>query len=402
MSVLLASRRSAVSAAVRQHILRSLSSTTGGVDPYYKPTLVERREGEGGPGGHASDAKVKVAVFGAGGHLGTHVCQELGSNGFMAYIANRGDDLELRHLKPCFELGRTRFVFYSPRDRESIKEVIADADVVVNLIGKRYETGQPVQIDKFPYIGYQTNYSYHDTNVMIPRTLAEICYEMQVDHFVHVSSASASPDSRSEWSRTKYEGEMAVKDVYPWATIIRPTQFFGRNDVFLNWYARMAQWYRMVPLVDGGKQCVTQPVNVTDVAKVVLAVCDAPKMFEGRRIDCFGPTDYTQYELAEFVNDITERNRPIINLPYDYYKMLAKVMQYTRDSLVFPDLVEQMSEDFLPAMGMEEYKNQPNDATKILTMADLGIQATPIEKEAFGYLQSYRTGGHFFRVQGYH
>lgn len=319
----------------------------------------------------------------------------------MTYLANRGDDMEMRHLKVNFELGRSRFVFYSPRDRDSIKEVIADADVVVNLIGKYRESGQPVQTDKFPYVGYQKNYSYFDTNVTIPRTLAEICKEMQVDYFVHVSSASASPTAKSEWSRTKYQGEQAVKEVYPWATIIRPTQLFGRQDRLLNWFARMQQGYRMIPLVDGGK-ALTQPVWVGDVAKTILRVCDAPGKFEGREIDCFGPTDYSYRELAEFVDDITERRRPIFNLPYDYYKMLAKVLQYQRDPYVVPDLVDLWSEDFLPRMSPEAYKQQTDDATKILTMEDLGIQALPIEKEAFEFLHYYRFGGHFHRVQGYH
>jgi len=319
----------------------------------------------------------------------------------MAYLANRGDDMEMRHLKVNFDLGRTRFVFYSPRDKDSIREVIADADVVVNLIGKYYETGQPIQTSKFPYIGYQTNYSFHDTNVTIPRTLAEICLEMQVDHFVHVSSASASPASNSEWSRTKYAGEQAVKEVYPWATIIRPTQMYGKQDRLLNWFAQMAQWYRCVPLVDGGTS-LTQPVWVGDVAKTILRVCDDPAKFEGRQIDCFGPTDYSYAELALFVNDITERNKTIVHTPKWYYERLAKVLQLQRDPLVTPDLVEQWSEDFLPRMSAEAYRRQTDEATKILTMEDLGIEAMPIEKDAFSYLHYYRFGGHFFRVQGYH
>jgi len=319
----------------------------------------------------------------------------------MAYLANRGDDLEMRHLKLPFELGRSRFVFYSARDRDSIKEVIADADVVVNMIGKYYESGQPVAKEKFPFIDYVTNFSFEDTNVTIPQTLAEICTEMQVDHFVHVSSASASPDAKSEWSRTKYQGELAVKEAYPWATIIRPTQMFGRQDRLLHWFARMAQWHRMVPLVDGGHS-LTQPVWVGDVANTILKVCDNPALFEGRQIDCFGPTDYSYVELANFVNDITERNRPIFNLPYDYYKAIAKVLQYQRNPLLTPDLVDQWSEDFLPTMAPEQYKLQEKENEKILTMEDLGITATPIEKIAFEFLQSYRFGGHFFRVQGYH
>ena len=44
----------------------------------------------------------------------------------MAYLANRGDDMEMRHIKTQFDLGRCKNVFYSPRDIDSVKEVIAE------------------------------------------------------------------------------------------------------------------------------------------------------------------------------------------------------------------------------------------------------------------------------------
>jgi short subunit dehydrogenase-like uncharacterized protein len=80
---------------------------------------------------------------------------DLGTNGFMAYLASRRD-MEARHIKVSFDLGRTRLSF-TVTQTES-QEVIADADVVVNMIGKYYESGQPVAKDKFP-VSYETNYS---------------------------------------------------------------------------------------------------------------------------------------------------------------------------------------------------------------------------------------------------
>ena len=326
-----------------------------------------------------------------------------GANGFMAYLANRGDDMEMRDHKVSFDIGRVKNVFYSPRDHDSIREVIADADVVVNLIGKYYESGQPVQIPKFPYLSYQTNFSFEDANITIPRTIAEICKEMQVDHLIHVSSASANPESKSRWSRTKYEGELAVKEAYPWATIIRPTQLFGKNDFLLNWYAKCQQHFRCVPMLYGGeKEPVSQPVFVGDVAKTILYVCDDPSKFAGRQIDCFGPHDYTRSELYKFVNDITDRNYPVLTIPTAYMRQIAKVAQYSRNPLITPDLVEQWLEDFVPTLPPDQYKLQADTPDKILTMADFGIKAVPIEDEAFGYLHFYRFGGHFYRVKGYH
>lgn len=318
----------------------------------------------------------------------------------MAYIANRGDDFELRHLKVMFDLGRTRFVNYSPRDVDSMREVIADADVVINLIGKYYETKAPVNTPNFPYIRMNTNFTFEQCNVDIPRTIAELCKEMQVDNMIHVSSAAASPDATSEWARTKYQGEMAVKEAYPWATIIRPTQLFGPEDKLLNWFANITKRYGTVPLVDGG-HALTQPVYMADVADTIARIVDEPEMFEGKTVDCFGPRDYTYKELAQFVFDITGQKPRILDVPKEALLPIARFLQFERTPLITPDLFELWSEDYMPHMTENEYKAQKG-FDKILTMADCGIKATPIEKIAFRYLHRFRTGGHFALTDGYH
>jgi NADH dehydrogenase (ubiquinone) 1 alpha subcomplex subunit 9 len=317
------------------------------------------------------------------------------------YVGNRGDEVETRDIKPMFDLGHTRFVFYSPRDVDSMREVIADADVVVNLISKHYESHQPIQVEKFPYIGMQKNYSFQDVNVGIASQIAELCTEMQVDNLIHLSSAAVSPDHPSEWARTKYEGEQAVKSIYPWATIIRPTQLFGTEDKFLHFFSNMAKMYRFVPLLDEGKQ-LTQPVWAVDVAKTISRIIDDPRKFEGRTVDCHGPSDYSYEELAKFCLDITESDKPIVRLPRPAFMFLAKMLARQDLVLMNEDVAHLWSQDFVPAMTPEEYKAQPDDADRILTMEDLGITPTPIEKEAFMYLHRFREAGHFGRVDGYH
>lgn len=373
---------------------------------YLSTNMIEPLEEGGqmrmGPGGRASDAGVKVACFGASGFLGSYVAYELGTNAYIGYFGNRGDEYEMKHIRPHFDIGRTRFVYYSPRDIESVRDVIADADIVINMIGKYYETSQPIQTDKFPYIGMQTNYNFEDVNVTIPKTIAQLCLEMQVDHLIHVSSAKASPDSNSEWARTKYEGEQAVKDIYPWATIIRPTQLYGYEDKLLNWFAMMGVQYRCYPLPDEGA-ALTQPVWVADVAKTIMRVVDNVKKYEGKTIDCFGPNDISYSELAEFVNEISERNKKTVCISKKFYKPLSKVLQWNRVGypmpMITPDMVELMSEDYLPPLGNAAAYDAQDD---ILTMKDLGIDATPIEKIAFSYIHRFRFGGHFHRVGGYH
>lgn len=364
------------------------------------PRILDRREHETGPGGRGSDAGLKVAVFGASGFLGRYVCCHLGTNGFMTYIANRGDDLEMRFLKPMFELGRSRFTFYSPRDRDSMAEVIADADVVINMTGKYYETKHLVETKSFPFVNFKYNYTFQEAHVDVPRTIAELCTEMQVDNLIHVSSISASADSESTWSQSKYEGEMAVKEAYPWATIVRPTQMFGHEDRLLNWFALSAARLPAVPLIEGG-HALTQPVYAVNVADAIQKILDAPEKFEGRTVDCFGPQDYSYKELAEFVYDITCQETPVVDVPKDAGRLMAKGFDMLGHPHMTPDMVNLWSEDFIPSMTQEEYDAQPTK-DKVYTLKDLEIDPVPIEKIAFNYLHRFREGGHFALDKGYH
>ena len=323
-----------------------------------------------------------------------------GTNGFMTYIANRGDDLEMRFLKPMFELGRSRFNFYSPRDRDSIAETIADADLVINMTGKYYETKHLIEQDSFPFLKYTTNYTFQESNVDFPKVIAELCTELQVDNLIHVSSLNASPDSKSEWARTKYAGEMAVKEAYPWATIVRPSQLFGNEDRLLNWFATSVNTLPFIPMIEGG-DALTQPVYAVNVADTIQKIVDAPEKFEGRTVDCFGNQDYSYRELAQFVYDITGQEPKLVDVPKDATKMVAKGLDLMGKPILTPDMVELWSEDFIPSMTQEEYDAQPIK-DKIYTMKDLDVEAAPMEKIAFNYLHRFRVGGHFSLTKGYH
>jgi NADH dehydrogenase (ubiquinone) 1 alpha subcomplex subunit 9 len=54
----------------------------------FLPRITERRQNEAGPGGHASNAGVKVAIFGASGFLGRYLCSELGKLPNNSYLSS--------------------------------------------------------------------------------------------------------------------------------------------------------------------------------------------------------------------------------------------------------------------------------------------------------------------------
>ena len=71
-----------------------------------------------------------------------------------------------------------------------------------------------------------------------PGLIASVAAESNTPRLVHVSHLNASPTSPSEFYRSKYQGERAVRDAFPEATIVRPAPLFGAEDWLLNAMAR--------------------------------------------------------------------------------------------------------------------------------------------------------------------
>ena len=63
------------------------------------------------------------------------------------------------------------------QDEESIRKSMKYSDIVINCIGREYET---------------RNFKFKDVNVTGPATLARIAKEMGVKRFIHISSINAS------------------------------------------------------------------------------------------------------------------------------------------------------------------------------------------------------------------
>lgn len=66
-------------------------------------------------------------------------------------------------------------------------------------------------------------------------------------------------------------GERAVREEFPEAVILRPSDIYGSRDRFLTYYASF--WRRQgpgMPLWKKGEETVKQPVFVSDVAQGIL------------------------------------------------------------------------------------------------------------------------------------
>ena len=89
-------QRSSVTTRSATPFRRTFTSTSSSSSPnvtpprddkpdLFMPRITERRLNEGGPGGRQSNADLRVAIFGATGFVGKHLCHQLGTYRIVSY-----------------------------------------------------------------------------------------------------------------------------------------------------------------------------------------------------------------------------------------------------------------------------------------------------------------------------
>ncbi|KAJ1637097.1 hypothetical protein T492DRAFT_834753 [Pavlovales sp. CCMP2436] len=166
--------------------------------------------------GRSSNSGITATVFGATGFLGRYVVNRLARAGARVVVPYRGDDYDVRHLRQMGDLGQVVPFEVSIRSYEQMQEAVAGSNVVINMLGKQVETRR---------------FDFEQTNVFFPRVLGSICAEMDVDRLIHFSALGASASAPSKWLRTKHEGEVALMEEFPTATILKVFLTFSHRRV---------------------------------------------------------------------------------------------------------------------------------------------------------------------------
>ncbi|WP_207479937.1 complex I NDUFA9 subunit family protein [Arenibaculum pallidiluteum] len=309
--------------------------------------------------------KYRVAtVFGGSGFLGRHFVQELARTGTIVRVASRRPSRS-GWLRVMGTVGQITPIAVDVSRDDSVAAAVKGADFVVNLIGVLFESG---------------NQSFRLCHAEGPARIARLAKAAGASRLIHVSALGADPSSPSLYARSKAEGEKAVLEAFPEATILRPSVVFGAEDEFFNRFATMAQFSPFLPLIGGGKTLM-QPVYVNDVANAVMAALMDPAT-RGRTFELGGPRIYTFRELMELMLSVTRRRKRLVDLSWGTASRLAKILALLPNPPLTPDQVELLKRDNVVSPGAADLRA-------------LGIMPTAAELVLPSYLERFRIGGRF-------
>uniref|UniRef100_A0A6I9S2K4 NADH dehydrogenase [ubiquinone] 1 alpha subcomplex subunit 9, mitochondrial n=2 Tax=Elaeis guineensis var. tenera TaxID=51953 RepID=A0A6I9S2K4_ELAGV len=355
-----------------------LSSDGYGIDhPRYVSTISIKGAGHvvrKGTGGRSSVSGIIATVFGATGFLGRYVVQQLAKMGSQVLVPFRGSEDSHRHLKLMGDLGQIVPMKYNPRDENSIKAVMAKANVVLNLIGREYET---------------RNYSFEEVNHAMAEQLAVIAKEHGgIMRFIQVSCLGASSSSPSRMLRAKAAAEESVLRVFPEATIMKPGIMIGTEDRILNRWAQFAKKWSFLPLIGDGSTKI-QPVYVVDVAAAIIASLKDDGSSMGKIYELGGPELFTVHQLAELMYDMIREWPRYVKIPFPIAKALASPREFLLKKVPFPlPNPDIFNLDQINALTVDTLVSE-----NALTFSDLGIVPHKLKGYPVEYLICYRKGG---------
>ena len=301
-----------------------------------------------------------IGLVGGGGFVGRHAAQALMAAGARVRIIQR-HPRQAWAVKALGNLGQVQFAAADATDATALTRALTGCDGVVHLVA--------VLKGDFDRLVRQT-----------AANAAAAAKANGIADFVLVSAIGADPDGAAQYARAKAGAEAAVRAALPGATILRPSIIFGRDDQFINRFARMIAALPIVPVA--AASAPLQPVFVGDVADAIVAGFDGRAMGADRLFELGGPQRLTMHQLMAWIAQATGRSPLLIDLPDGLVGAMAKVTGWLPGAPITSDQFAMLRAGNVVADGAA-------------SLADLGITPTPLAAVAPDWLDAFRRHGRF-------
>ena len=289
-----------------------------------------------------------VTVFGGTGFLGRRIVRYLLHHGFQVRSASRHPERVASASR--LDAGPETTIV-DIRDETTVTAALVGAYGALNAVSLYVERG---------------GVTFDAVHVEAAARVARLARANGVERLIHVSGIGADPASSSPYIASRGRGEIAVRDGFPGAILIRPAVMFGPDDVFLTTVVRLLRILPVYPMFGRGDTKL-QPVYVEDVAEGIARVFAG----EGESVGSYefgGPRVYTYRELVRTVADRIGARPRLVPLPFALWRILASGAEFLPGSPLTRNQVALMQRDNVPSVDCPGLSSLDIAPTQIETL----------------------------------
>lgn len=249
-----------------------------------------------------------ILVTGATGFIGSEILRRASKRGWRVRgLARHPDRAEELGRLPHVELFRGDVT-----DPDDLDEAMEGVTAVVHLVG---------------IIAPTKKQDFDAVHVGGTKAVLAAAGRAGVPRHVHMSALGAvEARDATDYFRTKWEAEEAVRESGLSATIFRPSIVFGRDSDLFRPLGRAVRYSPAIPLPGGGRQRL-QPVWVGDVAECFLQAARMERSPEPA-YEAAGPDVLELRDVVATLAEAMGRRRPaIVPLPAGPLETLAGIAE---------------------------------------------------------------------------
>ena len=208
--------------------------------------------------------------------------------------------------------------------------------------------------------------TFQSVHVRAAERVAKLARQAGVERLVHISGIGSDARSTSLYVRSRGQGEAAVLDAFPSATLIRPAVMFGIGDAFVTPLLTMIRQMPVFPIFGAGATRL-QPVYVEDVAEAITRTLQLPTAHQPYELA--GPNIYTYEELLRTLAAAVGRRPLLLPFPFALWHVVGYLSEFLPNPPITRNQVELMAMDNVAASasaGFDALRIAPQPIENIL------------------------------------
>jgi uncharacterized protein YbjT (DUF2867 family) len=243
-----------------------------------------------------SEPRLNICVLGGTGFVGSELVSQLAAAGHWVRVPTQS----LSHGRHLTVLPTVQLVVANVHEPRALGTLLADIDVVVNLVG---------------ILNERRGARFQEVHVELVAKLIEEARLARVPRLLHMSALGAAERAPSRYLRSKGEGEARVRAAQHSIdfTIFRPSVIFGAGDSLTRRFVSLLRLSGgFLPLARARARFA--PVSVEDVASAFVRTLRDRATF-GQALELCGPDVMTLEQLIRASAAAAHARCHILRLP---------------------------------------------------------------------------------------